>query len=85
MKETWAQLLVGGGGLFTLIRYLFKQQAESQNKFLSHLAAKEKLDKEYIEQKNGHMERIADKFNTTVLDFGKKLEDLTIAVATKKR
>ena len=42
-------------GFFALIKYVLDKQATANNKFL-----------EYIEKKNGHMERIAKDFTETV-------------------
>lgn len=75
MDATLLQLLLGGGGfigaMFGLIKYMTSENRKSQDTFLK-----------YIETKNGHIERIANKFvessdrNNTTLE--KNTEQITI-------
>lgn len=78
--DSWAQILIGGGGFFALIRYMYSKQAESQEAFLNHL-----------QNKNGIVERLGARFDETVREnsrffaetterFGNKIEALAQVV-----
>ena len=60
-------LVGGGGGLFALIKFIISQNNKSQEKFLNHL-----------EIKNGHLERVSEKFNETAKKFNDTIQKLEI-------
>ena len=64
-----ATIIAGAGGLLATIRYIIKASRASQQAFL-----------DYIEQKNGHMERIATRFADTSDVLAKKIGELTIHI-----
>ncbi len=77
MNNVWIQLILTGGSIVTAIfltvRYSIQQSVK-----------RDKMQIEYYESKNGHMERMADKFtkafnkNTAAINkLGTKIEVLT--------
>lgn len=58
-------LLVGSSGVFALIKYIISSNRNLQENFLKHL-----------EIKNGHLERVAEKFNTTVEKFNETINNV---------
>lgn len=63
--------LITGG--FALVRYIISENRKMQTAFLEHL-----------QSKNGHTERIANKFDATVQDFRRALDCNTSALNALK-
>ena len=80
--ETLAVSIIGAigtllGGMWFMFNKLFTSQVESAR--ILATTAKESQDKflSHLEIKNGHTERIAKEFSSTVLSFQNNIGDLT--------
>lgn len=64
-------------GVFALLKYVIDKNISSQKSFMDYIEKADNLNREYNEKKNGHMERIAVRFDEAVSKFGSKIEGLT--------
>lgn len=84
MKEVWIQLIVSGaalfGGMFTLIKYSITQNKKREDAILEHTQKSQQMLYEYVEGKNGHMERIANRFADVSDKQTKAISDLAIEI-----
>ena len=66
MESTWIQLIITGGAvvstLFFTIRYLSNQNSRREKQMQDYHEGMSKMQYEYFETKNGHMERMAKDF-----------------------
>ena len=66
MEGVWLQLVISGGAvvttLFFTIRYLSLQNSKREKQSQEYHETMQKMQYEYYETKNGHMERMAKDF-----------------------
>jgi len=93
MENVWIQFILMGGsaitGLFFTIRYLSQQKSKSEKQLFEHTQKSQEMMLEYFETKNGHMERMANKFTDTADNLANVISGLSTKIevmsATKNK
>ena len=84
MTDSWLQLGLASVGVITaaiaLFRYVITNIKTMQANFLDSQKTQQSKLFEYMETKNGHMERIANRFADSSDEVAKKIGELTIHI-----
>jgi hypothetical protein len=74
-----AAIATVGSGI-TAIRYVIGQMSKMQKAFLNSQENQQKTLFEYVETKNGHMERVANRFSASSDLMAEKIGDLNTSI-----
>jgi flagellar biosynthesis/type III secretory pathway M-ring protein FliF/YscJ len=84
MQEVWIQAIAAAvsiiGTVFACIKYIASQTAKREQSLLEHTEKTQSMMLEYFETKNGHMERMADKFTATSKELAASINNLSTKI-----
>ncbi len=78
------QIIVTVGSIFGIVfgtvKYIAAQTGKREKALLDHTEKTQEMMLEYFETKNGHMERMADKFTATSKDLSASINNLSTKI-----
>lgn len=83
-NELVIQLIAGlttiFGTIFGAVRYVANQTAKREKALLEHTQKTQETMLEYFETKNGHMERMSNKFTDTAKELSNSINNLATKI-----
>lgn len=68
------------GGIWGLVKYTISENKKREQAILEHTETAQKMLYEYIETKNGHMERMANRFTDASEEMSKAVNNLSTKI-----